>query len=216
MENVKSPYQYVTNWPNGSTTVVTEYETPSQRQKHIKTHADLQKSLNEQKTKAPEVPTTPTKIDVKSGVGVPGGFSADTYKIDPSKMTSTAKASFVRIKPPITPNVPSMPVVPTTNPRVMPKIRNLSGDASKNMAKNLTDTQLADAQTNVKDSIPASELSSIIKQQEADEAAVVASEEAARVEAAAAAARAAAPAASSGGVFQQVSGLNLIQRLFKF
>ena len=230
----KAPYQYVTNWPDGDTTVVTEYETSAQRKTHLKKHLDLQKSLNARKIKIPEVPSIPTKIDVKSGVGVPGGFSADTYKIDPSKMTSTAKASFVRIKPPALPSIPTAPsvpslpgapAVPTINPRVMPKIRNMAGDASAAMAKNLSAADLTAAQDSVKASIPASELASIIKQQEDEEAAAAKAAAEAKAAAVAATAKAAATYAAVlaaaakpptvVGILGKISGVSFLKKLFR-
>jgi len=232
-----APYQYVNKWPDGTTTITTENETPSQRRKHLAEQKDREKTQAEIKAKQAFIPSTPTKIDVKSGVGVPGGFSADTYKIDPSKMTSTAKASFVRIKPPALPSiptipsvpslpgVPTIPTIPTINPRVMPKIRNMAGDASAAMAKNLSAADLTAAQDSVKASIPSSELASIIKQQENEEAAVAKAAAEAKAAAVAATAKAAATYAAVlaaaakpptvVGILGKISGVSFLKKLFR-
>lgn len=220
---IKAPYQYVTKWPDGTTTVTTENETPSQRSKHLAEQSAREKTQAEIKAKQAFVSTTPTKIDVKSGAGVPGGFSADTYKVDPSKMTSTAKASFVRIKPPASPSIPGGLSAPTINPRVMPKIRNMSGDASAAAAKNLSAADLTDAQDSVKASIPASELASIIKQQEDEEAAAAAAKAAADAATAKAAATYAAALAAAVapkpptvvGILGKISGVSFLKKLFR-
>jgi hypothetical protein len=120
----------------------------------------------------PGVSGTPTKIDVKSGIGVPGGFSADTYRIDPSKMTSTAKESFLNLSPPTEsatlsesdiPEATPISTAPTINTRILPKIRYMSGVTSADFSKNLSATELTDAQSSVQKTMPATDIISKTK-----------------------------------------------------
>jgi len=53
-------------------------------------------ALSGVKSKAPKLPTVPTKIDLKTGKGVPGGFSAANVKI-PSVETSKYAAALSNV-----------------------------------------------------------------------------------------------------------------------